>query len=66
MIKPCGLVCAAYLYALAVLCPIASVALLIALLPASSLFAPLLPTAVTEFHRSSAKMALLGSERRGC
>jgi hypothetical protein len=31
MIKPCGLVCAAYLYALAVLCPIASVALLIAL-----------------------------------
>ena len=31
MIKPCGLVCAAYLYALAVLCPIASVALLITL-----------------------------------
>ena len=31
MIKPCGLVCVAYPYALAALCPIASVALLVAL-----------------------------------
>jgi hypothetical protein len=48
MIKPCGLVCCvAYPYALAILCPVASVALLSphrSLLPASSLFPPLLPS----------------------
>jgi hypothetical protein len=53
MIKPCGLVCCvAYPYALAILCPIASVTLHSSshrsLLPASSLFPPLLPSPVSQ------------------